>query len=203
LPIPSWKAVIQVDDPARLQQSLERTVEKLNAELAKENKKGFAWTRAEAGGRTYHTLKSLDVTLAEVSYTYAYGYLIAAPSRALVENAIKYKESGYTVLQSPKFKASLPEDQQANFSAVVYQNVASLAAPVEKVVRGAGAPKEARKLMSGLLGRKAGLAYVYALNDRMILSVNTEDGPLGLNASDLLGLPGSSGVGHILKGATR
>jgi hypothetical protein len=37
----------------------------------------------------------------------------------------------------------------------------------------------------------------------MILSVNTEDGPLGLSPSDLLGLPGSSGVGHILKGVTR
>jgi ferric-dicitrate binding protein FerR (iron transport regulator) len=203
LPIPSWKAVIQVDDQARLQQSLERTVEKLNAELAKENKKGFAWSQAQSGGRTYYTLKSLDVTLAEVSYAYAYGYLIAAPSRTLVENAIKYKESGYTVLQSPKFKASLPEDQQANFSAMIYQNVASLAAPVRKVVQGAGAPKEARQMMKGLLGGKAGLAYVYALNDRMILSVNTEDGPLGLSPSDLLGLPGSSGVGHILKGVTR
>jgi hypothetical protein len=203
LPIPSWKAVIQVDDQARLQQSLERTVEKLNAELAKENKKGFAWSQAQSGGRTYYTLKSLDVTVVEASYAYAYGYLIAAPSRTLVENAIKYKESGYTVLQSPKFKASLPEDQQANFSAMIYQNVASLAAPVRKVVQGAGAPKEARQMMKGLLGGKAGLAYVYALNDRMILSVNTEDGPLGLSASDLLGLPGSSGVGHILKGVTR
>ncbi len=203
LPTPSWKAVVQVDDQARLQQTLERTVEKLNAEMAKENKKGFAWSKAEVGGRTFYTLKSLDVTLAEVNYAYAYGYLIACPSRALVENAIKYKESGYTVLQSPKFKATLPEDRQANFSAMIYQNVASLVAPVEKLVKGTNAPKEARQMMKGLLGKKAGLAYVYALNDRMILSVNTEDGPLGLGAADLLGLPGSSGLGHILHQAAR
>ena len=203
LPTPSWKVVFQVDDQQHLQQTLERTVEKLNQEMAKDGKKGLAWSREESGGRTFYSLKSLDLSIVEVNYTYAYGYFIAAPNRALVENAIKYKESGYTVLQSPKFKATLPEDRQANFSAMVYQNIASLAAPVEKVARGVKMPKGPREMMKGLLGKKAGLAYVYALNDRMIFSVNTEDGPLGLNASDLLGLPGSSGLGHILKEATR
>jgi hypothetical protein len=43
------------------------------------------------------------------------------------------------------------------------------------------------------------MAYVYALNDRMIMSVNSEDGPIGLSPSDLLGLPGSPGIGHILE----
>ncbi len=205
LPVPSWKVIFQVDDQQHLQQTFESTVEKINAQLAKEGKKGFAWSRAESGGRTFYTLKSLDLGL-EVDYTYAYGYFIAAPSRALVENAIKYKESGYTLLQSPKFKATLPEDKQANFSAMVYQNVASLVAPVAKAVGGAAghhAPREAREAIKGLLGNKAGLAYVYALNDRMIFSVNTEDGPLGLSASDFLGLPGSSGLGHIIREATR
>jgi hypothetical protein len=205
LPIPSWKAVLQVDDQQHLQQTLESTVGKINAQMAKEGKKGFAWSQTQVGGRTFYTLKSLDFGLA-VNYAYAYGYFIAAPSRALVENAIKYKESGYTLLQAPKFKATLPEDRQANFSAMVYQNVASLVSPVAKVVGGAAgnhAPKEAQKAIKGLLGNKAGLAYVYALSDRMIFSVNTEDGPLGLSASDFLGLPGSAGLGHIVRRATR
>jgi hypothetical protein len=199
LPIPSWKAVFQVDDQEHLQQTFERTVEKLNAQLAKEGKKGFAWSRVESNGKTFYTLKSLDLNL-EVNYTYAYGYFVAAPSRALVENAIKYRESGYSLLQSSKFKASLPEDRQANFSAMVYQNIGSVVAPVANMV-GHGAPKEARHVLSGLLGKKAGLAYVYALPDRMILSVNSEDGPVGLSASDLLGLPGSPGLGHIIRAA--
>jgi len=205
LPVPSWKAVFQVDDQQHLQQTFERTVGKLNAVLTAEGKKGFAWAQVESGGRTFYTLKSLDFGL-EVNYAYAYGYFIAAPSRALVENAIKYKESGYTLLQSPKFKATLPEDKQANFSAMVYQNVASLVAPVAKVVGGAAgehAPKEAREAIKGLLGNKAGLAYIYALSDRTVFSVNTEDGPLGLSAPDFLGLPGSSGLGHIVRKATR
>jgi hypothetical protein len=205
LPIPSWKAVFQVDDQQHLQQTFESTVEKINAQMAKEGRKGFAWSRTESGGRTFFTLKSLDFGL-EVNYAYAYGYFIAAPSRALVENAIKYKESGYTLLQSAKFKATLPEDKQANFSAMVYQNVASLVAPVAKAVGGAAgdrAPKGAQRAIKELLGTKAGLAYVYALNDRMIFSVNTEDGPLGLSVSDFLGLPGSSGLGHIVKEVAR
>lgn len=203
LPTPSWKAVFQVDDPTRLQQSLEHLVEKLNAEFAKHGKQGLAWTKVDVGGKTFYTLKSLDVAVAEVNYAFAYGYLIAAPSRALVENAIKFKESGFTLLQSAKFKATLPEDKQANFSAMLYQNTSSLTAPIAKVVGNSGAPKEAREMMKGLLGKKAGLAYAYALKDRMIFSVNTEDGPLSLGPADLLGLPGSSGMGQIFRHATR
>jgi ferric-dicitrate binding protein FerR (iron transport regulator) len=204
LPVPSWKAVFQVDDQQHLQQTLELTVGKINAELSKSGKKGLAWARAESGGRVFYTLKSLDYG-PEVNYTYAYGYFIAAPSRALVENAIQYKDTGHMLLGSPKFKATLPEDKQVNFSAMVYQNAGSILAPVANAVGGvadAGAPKEVRNKIRQLLGGKAGLAYVYALNDRMVMSVNSEDGPVGLSPSDLLGLPGSSGLGHIIQMAT-
>jgi FecR protein/Putative zinc-finger len=205
LPIPSWKAIFEVDDPAHLQQTLERTIERVNAELTKDGKRGFAWSQAESGGKRFYTLKSLDFPV-EVNYAYVYGYLVAAPSRALVENAIRYRESGYTLLQSSKFRATLPEDKQANFSAMIYQNIGSAITPIARSVGKAAtrhAPGEAREAFKHLLGDKAGLAYVYALNDRMVISVNTEDGPLGLSASDLLGLPGSSGLGHIIKEATK
>jgi hypothetical protein len=205
LPTPSWKAVFQVDDQQHLQQTLELIVGKINAEMAEHGKKGFAWAQAENGGRVFYTLRSLEYGL-EVNYTYAYGYFIAAPSRALVENAIKYRESGHTLLGSPKFKATLPEDKQVNFSAMVYQNAGSIIAPVAKAVGGmteGNAPNGVRKTIKQLLGAKAGLAYVYALNDRMIMSVNSEDGPIGLSPSDLLGLPGTPGLGHIIGGIAR
>ena len=205
LPMPSWKAIFQVDDQQHLQQTLELIVGKINAEMASHGKKGFALSQAEGGGRVFYTMRSLDTGL-EVNYTYAYGYFIAGPSRALVENAIKYKESGHTLLGSPKFKATLPEDKQVNFSAMVYQNAGSILAPVAKVVGGmadGNAPKGVRNSIKQLLGAKAGLAYVYALNDRMIVSVNSEDGPVGLSPSDLLGLPGTPGLGHIIGGIAR
>ncbi|MBO0725911.1 MAG: FecR domain-containing protein [Blastocatellia bacterium] len=204
LPVPSVKAVFQVDDQQHLQQSLERLVEMINAELAGHGKKGLAWAKTESGGRVFYTLKSLDYGL-EMDYTYAYGYFIAAPSRALVENAIKYKESGHTLLGSPKFKATLPEDKQVSFSAMVYQNAGSILQPAARIVAGAagdGAPSKLGVGIKGLPLDKAGLAYVYALNDRMVMSVNSEDGPVGLSPSDLLGLPGSSGLGRIVQMVT-
>jgi hypothetical protein len=199
VPVPSLKAIFQVDDQQHLQQTLERLVELINFDLNKEGKKGLALTRRESGGRVFYTLKSLDYG-PEVNYTYAYGYFIAAPSRALVENAIKYKESGHTLLGSPKFKAALPEDKQVSFSAMVYLNAGSVTTPLKGIgsAVSAGAPKEVRNKVMQLLDGKAGLAYVYALNDRMIMSVNSEDGPIGLSPSDLLGLPGTPGLGHII-----
>jgi hypothetical protein len=188
-----------VDDQAHLQQTLELTVDKLNAELTSHGKQPLVWTRADSGGKTFYELKTADLPVA-INYAYAYGYLIAAPSRALVENAIQYKESGHTLLGSAKFKASLPEDQQANFSAMVYQNVSSVLSPAARLIGNAGS-REAGKAVKNFLGDKAGLAYVYALGDRMILSVNSENGPIGLTPSDLLGLPGSSGLGSLFKGA--
>src|SRR5215813_7054994 len=204
LPVPSWKAIFQVDDQRHLQQTLELTVGKINAELAKSGKKGLAWAQAENDGRVFYTLKSLDYG-PEVNYTYAYGYFIAAPSRALVENAIKYKDTGHTLIGSPKFKATLPEDKQVSFSAMVYQNAGSILQPAARIISGAagdGAPSKLGVGIKGLPLDKAGLAYVYALNDRMVMSVNSEDGPVGLSPSDLLGLPGSSGLGRIVQMVT-
>ncbi|MEK7832619.1 MAG: hypothetical protein AAB401_16120, partial [Acidobacteriota bacterium] len=202
IPVPSFKAVVQVDDQTHLQATLERTVQLLNVELTNHGKQPLVWNSVEIGGRTFYELKSADVAIASLNYAYAYGYMIAAPSRALVENAIKYKESGHTLLASAKFQASLPADKQANFSAMVYQNVSSLVEPAAKLIRQAG-PKEASKAVKRFLGNKAGLAYVYALGDRMILSVNTEDGPIGLTPSDLLGIPGSTGLASIFGKATK
>jgi ferric-dicitrate binding protein FerR (iron transport regulator) len=199
LPTPSWKAIFQVDDQAHLQQTLELTVDKLNAELTSHGNQPLVWTRADSGGRTFYELKTAGLPVA-INYAYAYGYLIAAPSRALVENAIQYKESGHTLLGSAKFKASLPEDQQANFSAMVYQNVGSVLGPAARLI-GNAESREAGKAVKGFIGDKAGLAYVYALGDRMILSVNSENGPIGLTPSDLLGLPGSSGLGSLFNSA--
>lgn len=205
LPMPSWKAVFEVDDPAHLQRTLETAVTRLNQVMNEKGKQGLAWSNDESGDKTFYKLKSLDLSL-EVNYVYAYGYLVAAPSRTLVENAIKYRESGYTLLQSSKFRASLPEDKQANFSAMVYQNLGPVVAPLRKGVgRGmtSNAPKGARQALDALLSDKAGLAYVYALNDRFVFSVNTEDGALGISPADFLGLPGSSGLGGLLKDGGR
>lgn len=192
LPIPSWKAVFEVDEPERLQQTIELIVGKIDQQLRAEGKLGLALTKEVDGEKTFYKIKSLDFGL-EADYLFTNGYLVAAPSRTLVENALRFRENGNSILQSPKFRATLPEDRQANFSAIVYQDLSS----VTKSLGSLGRMGEKSGAINALLNGKAGLAYVYAFEDRMIFSVNSEDGPLGISPSDFLALPGATGLGAI------
>ncbi len=203
LPTPSWKMVFEVYDPAHLQQTFERVVEKMNELAAREGKKGFQWDRSESGGRTFYTLKSIDFGL-EVSYTYSNGYLIAGPSRALIDRAVKYHDQGYTLLHSPRFVAALPEDKQANFSALIYQNLAPVLGGIAKRVGGAasGLPEEQRRNFSSLVGGPV-LAYAYAQGDHISFALNGEEGPIGLKPSNLIGMPGSFGLSNIIQHSVR
>jgi hypothetical protein len=202
LPTPSWKMVFEVYDPAHLQQTFERVVDLMNQEAQKSGKQGFTWERSDSGGRTFYTLKSLDFGL-EVNYTYSNGYMIAGPSRALVDRSVKYRENGYSILHSEKFIAALPEDKQANFSALYYHNLGSVIAPIAGQMKRAGEslPEEGRRALKSLSGPM--LAYAYAQGDRISFAVNGEEGPLGLKPSSLLGMPGGFGLDSIIKQSMR
>jgi ferric-dicitrate binding protein FerR (iron transport regulator) len=199
IPTPSWKVVVEVNNPEGLQQNIEHVVAELNKEMAqKGGPSQLVWENSQSGARTFYRLKP-TTGMGEVNYTYAYGYLIAAPSKALVENALKYHDSSYTLPQSAKFKAALPADKQANFSAMVY-NVAPILAPLAKQAGAVGGVSaEGQGVLKKLANNKAGLGYAYAFGDRMILSLNTEDGPVGLTPSSLLGMPGGFGLRQIFK----
>jgi hypothetical protein len=199
LPTPSWKMVFEVYDPAHLQTTFERVVDKMNELAAREGKKGLQWDRSENGGHTYYTLKSLDFGL-EVNYTYANGYLVAGPSRALIDRAVKYNESGYTLLHSPRFVAALPEDKQANFSALIYQNLAPVLSGIASRVGGVAdkLPEEQRQGFKSLVNGPV-LAYAYAQNDQISFALNGEQGPIGLKPSSLIGMPGSFGLRNVIE----
>jgi hypothetical protein len=199
LPTPSWKMVFEVYDQARLQQTFERVVEQLNQWAAKEGKGGLRWERTEADGRTFYALKSVDFGL-EVHYAYADGYLVAAPNRALVDRAIRYRESGYTLLRSPRFTAQLPADGNANFSALLYHDLAPLIEPLaERMAKSRSLPEEQQQAIRSLGAlTPPTLAYAYAQGDRIVLASNTEGGPFGLSPSSLLGLPNALAIQHIM-----
>ncbi|HWN99885.1 MAG TPA: hypothetical protein VNS63_11515, partial [Blastocatellia bacterium] len=202
LPTPSWKMVFEVYDPNHLQQTFERVVDLMNVQAQKAGKQGLGWDRTESGGRTFYTLKSLDFGL-EINYTYANGYMVAGPSRALVDRSVKYRETGYTILHSPKFIAALPEDKQANFSALLYHNLGSVIAPIAGQVKSASEnlPVEGQRALKSLGSPM--LAYAYAQGDRISFAVNGEEGPLGLKPSSLLGMPGGFGLDSIIKQSMR
>ncbi|MBA3440835.1 MAG: FecR domain-containing protein [Pyrinomonadaceae bacterium] len=203
LPTPSWKMIFEVYDPIHLQRTFEQMVKELNQWAAKEGKAGFEWELGEVSGRTFYTLRSVDLNLA-VHYTYTNGYLVITPSRALADRAIRYRESDYTLLRSPRFTASLPEDGNANFSALLYHNLATVLEPLarrlpDKAKMPEGGPQTLRSLATGM----PALAYAYAQDDRIIFATGGEGDAFGLTPANLLGLPGSFGIGHIFREATR
>jgi hypothetical protein len=199
VPLPSWKMVFEVYDQAHLQQSLEKVADELNRWAATHDKKGVAWEKTEIGGRTFYTLRSLDYGL-ELNYAFVSGYFVAGPSRALVERAIQYRESGNTLKSSARFRAALPEDGNANFSALFWNNLGKVVAPVARQMGGFSdkLPEEQRQMMkSPGQGTPAMLAYAYSYGDRMVFSLSTENGPFGLTPGSLLSLPGQAVFGNI------
>lgn len=198
LPTPSWKMIFEVYEQAKLQQSFERMVEEVNKEAAKEGKAGLRIESETAGGQTFYTLKSVDFGL-EVHYAYVNGYLIAAASRALVDRAIRYRESGQTLLQSARFRAGLPADGNTNFSALFYHDLTPLLKPLADRVQNGNLPKEGQEALRAMAADgQPTLAYAYAQGDRITLASNTDGGPFGLNPASILGLPNSLALQHIL-----
>ncbi len=200
LPTPSWKMVFEVNDPQHLQQTLERVVAEVNKEAARFGKTGLVWDRSELSGRAYYTLRSADFGL-EVNLTYVNGYMIAGPSRALVERAVRLQESGSSLLRSARFTAGLPADGNANFSAVFYHNLGPLVQPFADRIAGSASklPQEQAEAIKKMAAdMPPTLAYAYAQGDSITFAANTEGGPFGLSPASLLGMPNALEIQHIL-----
>ena len=196
LPTPSWKLVIQVNDPAHLQQTFEQVVTEVNKQLVKEGKQGLEWDQADSGGRTFYTLRSKDFGGIEVNYVMANGYLIAGPTRALVDQALRFHDSGSTLLHSSQFTAGLPADGNVNFSALIYQNIAPIAQRFASQSGNSSGPQRALTMAATM---EPTLAYAYAFGDRIEFAANTEGGPFGLSPATLLGMPNAFELHHILE----
>jgi hypothetical protein len=204
LPTPSWKIIFEVDDPARLNTTFARLVERVNTVAGREGKRGFALETEDAGGQTFYSIKSLDLGLS-VHYIYANNYLVMTPSRALLDRALRYREAQTTLLRAPRFVRSLPTDADANFSALFYQNLGSVLDPLQRTMRGIGASAdkgkgEANEALAALdtLSPPA-LAYARASGDSITFAAPTKGGPFGVTPSTLLGLPGGLGLDNILQ----
>ena len=185
LPVPSWKAVVEVYDRVRMQASIQSLAEAIAA-------------RSGSGEFGVEVVDEVDVpdrlyrlTLPGMSAYYAYvdGYLVAAPSRALVEHARQVHASGVTLLGAPKFQQLLPLDTYVDFSAIGFLHLSqALVAALELAGLTDGpAFEEAYRELAGttLLG-------VYNEPDRVRVVTN------GLNVLPLIGLPLLPGFGDVV-----
>ena len=130
LPTPSWKAVIEVRDSARFEATLERLAQAVNGHLQGKDAHGITIDTSQAGGQTFHTVHNSSSGVVVAEYTFANGYMIIAPTRALVMDALHVHSTGDSLGRSASFKALLPVDQNENYSAVAYQNLGPVLTPL-------------------------------------------------------------------------
>ena len=145
LPTPSWKIVAEVKDSNRFESTLEQLAQAANSHFQGKEKHGIAINKTQTGGQTFYEVHDPGTGALVAEYTYASGYMIIAPTRALVMEALQTHASGNTLGHSASFKALLPVDQNENYSAVAYQNLGPVLTPLLSQLNG-GSADAIRKL---------------------------------------------------------
>ena len=130
LPTPSWKAILEVRNAGQLEQTLERLIEGLRSQTQGKRSHVMAITSSEVSGQLVYSLRDTTAGTILAQYTFADGYMIVAPNQALLLEAIQTHDNGNSLARSTAFKALLPVDANANYSAVVYQNVGPVLTPL-------------------------------------------------------------------------
>lgn len=130
LPRPSWKAVIEVNDAQRLEHTLERLAE--SSHRLAQNRPGpvLSIQTNDVGGQRFYALQNQTTGNVLAAYTFADGYLLLAPDRALLMEAMHTHAAGSSLARSAAFKALLPKDQNENYSAIAYQNLSPVLTPL-------------------------------------------------------------------------
>src|SRR5712664_668843 len=131
LPTPSWKAIFEVNSSGGLQLAIDKLVQSFNRQAQKSNQPGLTLNQTQLDGRTFYTIESLGGgPAAEFDYTFADGYMLLAPSRALLIVAIITHANGTSLAHSGSFRALFPSDNHAYFSGMIYQNLSPILKPL-------------------------------------------------------------------------
>lgn len=130
LPTPSWKAVIEVRDPEQLENTLERLTQSVSNMGREKGAHSVVIEPSVIGEQHYYAVQDQTQGRTIAHYTFANGYMIIAPNRALLIEALRTQASGASLSRSSAFKASLPRDENENYSAIAYQNLSPVLTPL-------------------------------------------------------------------------
>ena len=149
LPTPSWKLVIGVNNPAALENALERVTQAIRSQLHGPKAHPVSIAAETAGPRQYYVVRDVATGAEVAQYTFAEGYMIVAPNRALLMDSLKTHGSGNSLAHAASFRALLPRDENENYSALAYQNLSPVLTPLISQFSGEAADA-IRKLASDL-----------------------------------------------------
>lgn len=137
LPTPAWKAVIEAYDAALLQENIEATVTRLNAQAATEgvaitialspsNVEGYSGFQVSLTADPAQVNNALNISTITFQYAFVDGYLVAAPDAALVGRAIEFYESGSGLQTDAEYRELMLRDGYLDFSAVYFSRLGQL-----------------------------------------------------------------------------
>lgn len=175
LPSPAWKIAVEVENAERLQWAIEQ----IAAAAPQLDGHPASVTREEVNGRAYYILTGGPMA---IHYTFADGYWLLGPSRAVLAKAIQDRDAALTLPRSAAFRAQLPVDGHAFFSGMLYYNMGQMAGPVADQLRATGMLNaETQSKLDALTANRApGLVYVYGEPDRIQVGSRSNLLPLGL-----------------------
>ena len=200
LPIPSWKVAIEVYDAAGFQTELVALIGRINERIASEGHDGRIVVESEnAGNRTDWVVRFTgpEAQGNTMRYTFVDGYLIAAPSRSLIDRAIEQRGNAYTLTRSGAFTALLPADGHVNVSAFVWEHLGPTVGPLASRLAGTVASEEVKALSAMTAESGPRLVTAYAEDDRIIVSSRGDAG-LGSLLGSMMSGTGLGTLGHVL-----
>src|SRR5215472_601802 len=192
LPTPSWKIIVEINDPGALQLVIEKSIQRRNREAQGSNAPGVTLDQQQIGGRTFYTIRMLGPGLAtECDYTFADGYMLLAPSRALLLAALGTHADGSSLARSASFRSLLPSDNQANFSGMLYQNLSPIMKPLASEVTS----QQFAVLQQLAAESKPSVICAYGETDRIEVATNGKLLDLNPGVMTLFGLLGQADHG--------
>jgi FecR protein/Putative zinc-finger len=129
LPTPAWKAVVEVRNAGLLENTLERLAAAGN-QMGGNYAHKIVIQSTQSSDRTFYSINDSTSGATIMEYTFADGYMIMAPDRALLMQALHVHASGNSLARSAAFKALLPKDENVNYSAIAYQNIGPVLTPL-------------------------------------------------------------------------
>jgi hypothetical protein len=119
-----------VNDPQRLEQAVEHLTEAIRSQSHGKQAHSIAIESSDVNGQRFYAVHDLTTGNTFAEYTYADGYMIVAPNRALVMEALHTYSTGDSLAHSTAFRVLLPKDSSENYSAVAYQNLTPVLTPL-------------------------------------------------------------------------
>jgi hypothetical protein len=130
LPTPSWKMVIEVNNPMALENALERMVQAIQGQTQGTNQHVLGIESSTVDSVPYYALRDMTAGKILAEYTFAEGFMVLAPNRALVMDALRTHANGTSLAHASSFRTLLPRDENENYSSLVYQNLSPVLTPL-------------------------------------------------------------------------